>query len=88
MSDLPSRDVALGILAGRYDEDAGARIVADLLRLVASGELKTEAEWQAGIDYEAAMVEFKKFWDRPFASAQGDAAVMRRVIDAAYRRHR
>ncbi len=36
---LPSRDVALGILNGTYDEDAGARIVADLLRGVASGRL-------------------------------------------------
>ncbi len=65
MSDPPSRDVALGILAGRYDEDAGARIVADLLRLVAAGELKTEAEWRAGIDYEAAGRELTRLASIP-----------------------
>lgn len=50
MSDLPSRDVALGILDGTYDEDNGARIVADLLRLAASGRLVDRDT----IDYEAA----------------------------------
>ncbi len=90
MSDLPSRtDIQVELDKDRdYHLDYDESIVGDIGRAYASGELKTEAEWQAGIDYVAAMVEFKKFWDQPFASAQGDAAVMRRVIDAAYRRHR
>ena len=36
---LPSRDDAAAMLRGELDEDEGARIVADLLRLAASGDL-------------------------------------------------
>ena len=47
---LPSRDDAAAMLRGELDEDEGARIVADLLRLAASGRLVD----REAFDYEAA----------------------------------
>ena len=54
------------------------RFKGEIKRLVVQGALVP-----AEPDYEAAMVEFKKFWDRPFATPEGDEMVLRKVVAAA-----
>ena len=80
---LPSREAAkhLGrmVLQGIDLNTDGQRDVSLFLEAIAEGRLVD----REAIDYEAAMIEFKKFWDHPFASAEADTAVMRLVIAAA-----
>ncbi len=76
---LPSRDDAAAMLRGELDEDEGARIVADLLRLAASGDLVD----REAIDYEAAqrMLDIIDQLVPPLRTAD-DA---RPIVDAALR---
>ena len=59
---LPSRESAQAMLDGKLHEDDGALIVADILRLVASGRL---VDREATIDYEAAYDRFDAILARP-----------------------
>jgi len=84
MSTLPTREEAE--LADEFDSALWSdewEIAADLVKARADGTLKTEQEFRDSLDYEAALIEFKKFWDRPFGGFHKDLDTMKAVIAAA-----
>jgi len=74
-NQLLSRDVAAGILNGTYDEDAGARVVAGLLRLAGSGRLVD----REAIDYEAAADRLND----AFGDRENRLRIVHNLVDAA-----
>ena len=64
---LPSREEATVMLRGELDEDIGARIVADLLRLAASGRLVD----REAIDTRAAYKVYEDIAGRPELTYSG-----------------
>ena len=76
---LPSREEATVMLRGELDEDIGARIVADLLRLAASGRLVD----REAID-ERAMIDEAMTWEKYSRGIpEEDRIMFRRMLAAA-----
>ena len=56
-----------------YDPEAGGSHV-----FVSAREMLVEVE----LDYEAALIAFKRFWDQPFSNGD-DLAMTKAAVDAA-----
>lgn len=75
---------------GRYEAHGNLRVLSTMKQIdCPGGRPPTKAEmveWlraEGAIDYEAALVEFKKFWDIPFASPDSDLQMTVAAVDAA-----